>query len=297
MGSWPGLSRDFEQLLEAELNPGKMAGYPVWEAARYSLLGGGKRVRPRLLVAACELAASPPRAALPFAAALEMIHTYSLIHDDLPAMDDDDFRRGQASCHKAFGEATAILAGDLLLNRACELMIRVCLENPEGPCLKAMGILMEASGGVGMILGQDRDLALERSPEKEVELADVLWMAELKTSRLIRAALLMGGWLADLDQEVLDLLGTMGTSLGLAFQIKDDILDCVSSRDTLGKTPLKDQGAGKKTFVTLAGLESARTLLDEKENQVLRILDQLEAKGLKTGPLAGLVAYLTERNY
>ena len=156
---------------------------------------------------------------------------------------------------------------------------------------------MEASGGYGIILGQDRDLALERSPEKEVELADGLWMAELKTSRLLRAALLMGGWLADLDQEVLDLLGTMGTSLGLAFQIKDDILDCVSSRDTLGKTPLKDQGAGKKTFVTLAGLEGARTLLDEKENQVLRILDQLEAKGLKTGPLAGLVAYLTERNY
>ncbi len=292
--------RDFlpdqlEGLLESELSPAVSASYPVWEAARYSLLAGGKRFRPRLLFAAGALMGPLPKEALPFAAALEMVHTYSLIHDDLPSMDNDDYRRGRPACHIVYGEATAILAGDLLLNRSYELMIRVAGENPRPGVLRAMRVLGEAAGGEGMILGQDRDLALEEMPGEEVGISDVLWMSELKTSRLIRAALLMGGCLAGAGDRVMEQLALAGTAAGIAFQIKDDILDCVSNRYTLGKTPKKDQLAGKKTFVALAGLEGAAVLLDRKVSEVGGALKEIKAMACDTAPLEGLMRTLLER--
>ncbi len=224
-----------------------------------------------------------------------MVHTYSLIHDDLPSMDNDDFRRGRPSCHRVYGEARAILAGDLLLNRAYELMARISSENPRPGVLRAMRILAEAAGGEGMILGQDRDLALEAMPAESVDISDVLRMSELKTSCLIRAALLMGGSLADADQEIMEALARAGTLAGLAFQIKDDILDCVSNRDTLGKTPRKDQLAGKKTFVAMAGLEGAALLLDDQAAGFARALGKLKDRGCQTASLERLMRDCLER--
>lgn len=284
-----------EAFLDGELSPTLSGSYPVWEAARYSLLAGGKRVRPRLLFAAGALLGPLPKEALPFAAALEMVHTYSLIHDDLPSMDNDDYRRGRPACHIVYGEATAILAGDLLLNRAYELMIRIGRENPLPGVLRAMQVLGEAAGGEGMILGQDRDLALEEMPGERVDISDVLWMSELKTSCLIRVALLMGGCLATAGDGVMDQLALAGTAAGIAFQIKDDILDCVSNRDTLGKTPKKDQLAGKKTFVTMVGLEGATALLGQKASEVDDALDNLKAMACNTASLESLMRALLER--
>lgn len=289
------LPDQLEDFLESELIPAVSGSYPVWEAARYSLLAGGKRFRPRLLFAAASLLGPPAREALPFAAALEMVHTYSLIHDDLPSMDNDDYRRGRPACHIVYGEAAAILAGDLLLNRSYELMIRVAGKNPRPGVLRAMRVLGEAAGGDGMILGQDRDLAMEKMPGEGVGISDVLWMSELKTSRLIRAALLMGGCLADAGDRVMEQLALAGTAAGIAFQIKDDILDCVSNRDTLGKTPRKDQLAGKKTFVAMAGLEGAAALLGRKVSEVEGALKELRSMACDTAPLEGLMPALLER--
>ncbi|HPX92951.1 MAG TPA: polyprenyl synthetase family protein [Bacillota bacterium] len=284
-----------ERLLEKELTPRATGSGPVWEAARYSLLGGGKRIRPRLLLAAASLPGSLPPQVLPFAGALEMVHTYSLIHDDLPSMDNDDYRRGRPACHKVYGEARAILAGDLLLNRAFELMIRVCREKPDAGALRAMEILGRAAGGEGMILGQDLDLALENKPADSIDISEVLQVSELKTSRLIRAALLMGGALAGVADSVMEELAIAGTAGGIAFQIKDDILDSVSNRDTLGKTPGKDQLAGKKTWVTMAGLEGAYLLLGQRAGEVAGALDRLRAMGFEIAPLENLMRSLIER--
>ena len=287
-----------EVFLEKTLSPGSLSDHPVWQAARYSLLAGGKRIRPLLLFRTCLLFEDRlAPAALPLAASLEMIHSYSLIHDDLPAMDDDDFRRGRPSCHKVYGEGVAILAGDLLLNGAYEVMLSAYDQDPQLGIFQAMAELASAAGGRGMILGQDRDLAMEIEAFDQVSLEEVRSMAMLKTSRLIRAALRMGGHLAGAPAQALLLLSRMGDSLGLAFQIRDDILDCISSRDKLGKTPNKDAAAGKKTFVTLAGLEGARVALKDEIAIMESTIDQLEEMGYDVAPLADYAHQLIERKY
>lgn len=289
---------DLEAFFEDRLFPDGRADYPVWQAARYSLLGGGKRIRPQLLFRTGLLFGGDlPPASLPLAAALEMIHTYSLIHDDLPAMDDDDFRRGRPSCHKVYGEGVAILAGDLLLNGAYEVILSAYEQDPQFEIFQAMAELAFAAGGHGMILGQDRDLAMEIEAFDQVSMTEVKSMAMLKTSRLIRAALRMGGHLAKAPAKALFLLSRMGDSLGLAFQIRDDILDCISSRDKLGKTPNKDAAAGKKTFVTLAGLEGARVALKDEIAIMESTIDQLEEMGYDVAPLADYAHLLIERKY
>lgn len=285
-----------EVFLEKTLSPGSLSDHPVWQAARYSLLAGGKRIRPLLLFRTCLLFEDRlAPAALPLAASLEMIHSYSLIHDDLPAMDDDDFRRGRPSCHKAFGEAVAILAGDLLLNTAYEVMLTAYEDHPDQGTFQAMKTLARAAGGQGMILGQDLDLALEKQVFDQVSLEEVQEMAKLKTSRLIQAALLMGGQLAAVPAPALDQLALIGESSGLAFQIRDDILDCMASRDKLGKTPKKDAAAGKKTFVTLAGLEGAREALRRESLRMQTAYEALEAMGYDTKLLAHYTNHLIER--
>ena len=291
---------NWKEALESALDQAaKAEGFEksaVWLAARYSLLGGGKRVRPELLLRTCLLFDDKlPENAMSFAVAVEMIHTYSLIHDDLPAMDDDDFRRGRPSCHKVYGEATAILAGDLLLNRAYELMLSAVEEHASKGALFAMRELAQAAGGEGMILGQDRDLAMEDPSFGRASVSDVRRMAELKTARLIRAAILMGAHLSEAADHVVDILAHIGDAAGLAFQIKDDILDCVASRETLGKTPRKDEAAGKMTFVTVSSMEGALTALESESMKVEAGFDKLLALGYQAAPLRELTRQLIER--
>lgn len=291
---------NWKEALESALDQAaKAEGFEksaVWLAARYSLLGGGKRVRPELLLRTCLLFDDKlPENAMSFAVAVEMIHTYSLIHDDLPAMDDDDFRRGRPSCHKVYGEATAILAGDLLLNRAYELMLSAVEEHASKGALFAMRELAQAAGGEGMILGQDRDLAMEDPSFGRASVSDVRRMAELKTARLIRAAILMGAHLSEAADHVVDILTHIGDAAGLSFQIKDDILDCVASRETLGKTPRKDEAAGKMTFVTVSSMEGALTALESESMKVEAGFDKLLALGYQAAPLRELTRQLIER--
>ncbi|MDR3314180.1 MAG: polyprenyl synthetase family protein [Oscillospiraceae bacterium] len=228
----------------------------VGDAAAYSLQNGGKRIRPVLLLAWCRLCGGAPEAALPFAAALEMIHTYSLIHDDLPCMDDDDLRRGKPSCHKAFGEATALLAGDALLTQAFALVAGAESQPPAVRCAAA-ALLARAAGAQGMIGGQMLDLAFEG---RTVERAQLEEMNRKKTGALLEAACLLGCLAAGADAAQEAAAGRYADAIGLLFQLTDDILDVAGETAALGKPVGSDAANGKSTWVTLLGLEGARQL-------------------------------------
>ena len=220
-------------------------------AMRYSLLAGGKRLRPTLLLAACHLLEDDLSAALPFAAAVELIHTYSLIHDDLPAMDNDDLRRGKPSNHKAFGEATAILAGDALLNLAYELMS----QSAHPRALKALSAIASAAGSRGMIAGQAADMWMEgREANKDI----LSYIHSHKTADLITAPVVAGLILAGADDGQAEWGRTYGRHLGLAFQIVDDLLDELGDEAKMGKRLRKDHEAGKLTWPGLYGIEQAK---------------------------------------
>ena len=227
-------------------------------AMRYSLLAGGKRLRPTLLLAACHLLLDDVSAALPFAAAVEMIHTYSLIHDDLPAMDNDDLRRGKPSNHKAFGEATAILAGDALLNLAYELMGR----SAHPRALKALSAIASAAGSSGMIAGQAADMWMEG---READQDMLRYIHSHKTADLITAPVVAGLILAGADDRQLEQGRMYGCHLGLAFQIVDDLRDELGDETKMGKRLGKDHAVGKLTWPGLYGIEQAR---DEAARQI-----------------------------
>ncbi|NLC39985.1 MAG: polyprenyl synthetase family protein [Clostridiaceae bacterium] len=247
----------------------------VFEAAAYSLFSGGKRLRPKLLQMSYKLFTDADiDMCRPFQFAIEMIHSYSLIHDDLPAMDDDSLRRGKPSCHIVFGEATAILAGDLLLNAAYEIMAETCLAYTDKRCLYAMNVIAGASGGRGMILGQSRDLAFEKI--SSVTAAEIEDMQMLKTSALIRAALLAGAILGGCNSKEQDLIYQFGSKLGLSFQIRDDLLDAIASTEDLGKSTGKDERDNKKTYVTVLGIDRANQRLAELSKDAKIILLKLE---------------------
>lgn len=246
---------------------------PVVEAARYSLTAPGKRIRPRLAAYAYALFGGIDDRMLPIQLAIEMIHNYSLIHDDLPSMDNDDMRRGQPSCHVRYGEAVAILAGDLLLNAAYETLFEGALTDRSPRYLAASEIIAREAGGRGMIAGQSRDLSLE--DDSDVTLESVRQMAERKTSALIRAALVSGAILGGADSDAQIAVYEFGTELGLAFQIRDDILDVIANKKTMGKTPGKDARDNKKTFVTVSGKTEAERLLHETSERARHILLQL----------------------
>ncbi len=267
----------------------------VYEAAAYSLFSGGKRLRPRLLQMAYQLFADTGAdRCLPFQCAIEMIHSYSLIHDDLPAMDNDELRRGKPCCHIAFGEATAILAGDLLLNAAYEIMAESCLTDTDRRSLAAMNVIAGACGGRGMILGQSRDLAFEK--RDAVTAAEIEDMQNLKTSALIRAALLAGGILGACNTEEEDLLYDFGSKLGLAFQIRDDLLDTIANAEDLGKSTGKDERDNKKTYVTVLGIDRAAQRLAELGKDAKIILMKLEElAGADTSELRLLTDQLETR--
>ena len=227
-------------------------------AMRYSLLAGGKRLRPTLLLSACHLLLDDMSPALPFAAAVEMIHTYSLIHDDLPAMDNDDLRRGKPASHKAFGEATAILAGDALLNLAYELMAQS--QHPRA--LNALSVIAIAAGSRGMIAGQAADMWMEG---READTDMLRYIHSHKTADLIKAPVLAGLILAGADDRQLEQGGIYGSHLGLAFQIVDDLLDELGDEAKMGKRLGKDHAVGKLTWPGLYGIEQAK---DEAARQI-----------------------------
>ena len=252
----------------------------IFQAARYSALAGGKRLRPALLMEFYALHGENAEKALPFACALEMVHTYSLIHDDLPCMDNDDLRRGKPTNHKVFGEATALLAGDSLLTRAFETMLCHCpTEIPAENALKAAGILAARAGMEGMIGGQVMDLDFETRRPKKEELSQ---MVHLKTGCLLMAACEMGCALAGAGEEEMKKARLYGEKLGLAFQIQDDILDVTGSTEKLGKPVGSDAENHKNTFVSYYGLEECRRLVEENTRQAVEAVALLQGSDFLT---------------
>jgi geranylgeranyl diphosphate synthase type II len=251
-------------------------------AMRYSLFAGGKRLRPALTLGAAEIIAGDDAVALPAACALEMIHTYSLIHDDLPAMDDDDLRRGQPTLHKAFDEATAILAGDGLLTMAFDVVA-------ETGNVQVIRELAQAAGVAGMVGGQQLDLEAEG---RRLTLPELQRVHACKTGALIRAAVRMGALLAGAKPEPVAALTRYGEQIGLAFQIADDILNVVGDAAVIGKAVGSDAAHGKSTYPALLGLERARALAEEA---VAAALDALEEFGPETDTFRALARYIVER--
>ena len=251
------------EAIEAWLNTcfdGREPRSNLYDAMRYSLLAGGKRIRPVLVLETCRMCGGDPAPAIPFAGAIEMIHTYSLIHDDLPCMDDDDLRRGRPTNHKVYGEAMAVLAGDGLLTAAFETMLEQAGALPAERVLEASACLGRAAGARGMVGGQALDMAGEGHA---LQLADVEQLQRLKTGALIMAAAEMGCILAGGSAAERTAVRRYAACLGLAFQVQDDILDVVGDEATLGKSVGSDIRDGKSTFVTLKELDGCRKMVED----------------------------------
>jgi geranylgeranyl pyrophosphate synthase len=278
-----------EQALAKLLPPASTRPARIHEAMRYSLQAGGKRLRPVLLLGAAELFAGEKYPPLPAAVAIECVHTYSLIHDDLPCMDNDDLRRGRPTCHKAFDEATALLAGDALLTYAFELLSQ---HYPAEPGFKLVRELSDAASSRRLIGGQMEDLLAERKTDATTDQLEFIHLN--KTAAMIEAALVMGGLTSQASETELVGLRRFGRELGLTFQIVDDILDATADSATLGKTAGKDAKAGKTTFVKLHGLDGARRFAREHTETALAALAALPGD---TAFLRQLVeAMLTRKN-
>lgn len=243
----------------------------VSQAMRYSVENGGKRIRPALLLEFCRVCGGDYKKAVPFACALEMIHTYSLIHDDLPCMDNDDFRRGKPSCHIAFGEEYALLAGDALLTLAFETAMKSNLSAEI--TVKAAKELAKAAGVMGMVGGQVLDLQNEG---KKVGVSDLQKTDELKTGELIRAACVLGCVCAGADDKKIAAAKKYAHDIGIAFQIVDDILDVTSDEETLGKPIGSDEENQKSTYVSLLGIEKSRKTAEELTLNAQKALDAFD---------------------
>lgn len=287
------LLKEYACLVESRINelfPEVDATYnSVINAARYSLLNGGKRIRPVIMMEFCRLCGGNKEDALDFAVALEMIHTYSLVHDDLPCMDNDDMRRGKPSCHKAFGEDTALLCGDALLTEAFFIAANAPVSGDKA--LKAVSFLSSNAGVHGMIGGQILDLSFEENTPDAKALQD---MYMRKTAALLIAAASIGCIAAGKDDEkTLMSAAKYGYNLGLAFQIIDDILDVTANEKVLGKPVGSDEKNNKTTFVTLYGLDKAFALAAQLSNAALDALDEI---GGDTETLYEITNYLLDRN-
>lgn len=262
------------------------------KAMRYSIFAGGKRVRPVLLLAACEAVGGAIDKALPAACAMEMIHTYSLIHDDLPAMDNDDFRRGRPTNHKVFGEAIAILAGDGLLTEAFRLMANPAFAAGVDPGVRVAVIseIATCAGSYGMVGGQVVDMESEGLPD--MELPTVQYIHTHKTGALIKAAVVAGALLGGADEKQLAAIRRYGEAAGLAFQIADDVLDIEGTTAEIGKNAGSDEARGKATYPAVMGLaaakQEARAMMDEA-------LNALSIFGAEADPLRGIATYIVER--
>ena len=280
-----------DKTLESLILPAKTFPSSVFEAMRYSLFAGGKRVRPVLAIAAAEALGAGTAGLLPIAGALELIHTYSLIHDDLPAMDDDDFRRGKPTCHKAYGEAIAILAGDGLLNSAFEVLSDPRRLKSITPA-RLLAIIREistASGVLGMVGGQVVDM---ESEGKDIDFATLEYIHTHKTGALIRASVRVGALYAKAGKPQLKALTRYGELVGLAFQIADDILDITGKQEVIGKDAGSDIKKGKKTFPSLYGLDESRGRAVEVVDGALSALKSFDKRA---DPLRDLAKYIITR--
>jgi geranylgeranyl diphosphate synthase type II len=261
----------------------------IYESMRYSLFAGGKRIRPVLMMETFNMFNDNENSIMPFACALEMIHTYSLIHDDLPAMDDDDFRRGKPTNHKVYGDALAILAGDGLLNKAFETVLNniSTIAIPAEKILKSLEILSNSSGTEGMIGGQVTDMFVE---ERNLEYLE--YMHKLKTGALIKAACEIGATAGGATAEEISKLSDYAHYLGLAFQVKDDILDFTADEEELGKPVGSDEKNDKLTYVTLLGLEKSQEILEDYTDKAV---SSLEIFGERAVKLREVAEYLLKR--
>ncbi len=266
-------------------------GETINQAMQYSLMAGGKRIRPVLCLAAAEAVDGNPKDALMAACAMEMIHTYSLIHDDLPAMDDDKLRRGKPTCHVAFDEATAILAGDALLTMAFETLASVPVENGDQAAkwLQIIRIIAIAAGSQGMIQGQMLDIAAEG---RRLNTKDLESMHFLKTGALIETSLQCGALLADADKAQLGFLKTYARSIGLAFQVADDILNVEGNPEVMGKAVGTDRLNKKSTYPSLLGLDASKEFARKLIRQALQALETFDNKA---EPLRAMAIYIIER--
>eukprot|EP00640_Fibrocapsa_japonica_P003303 CAMPEP_0113934018 /NCGR_PEP_ID=MMETSP1339-20121228/1359_1 /TAXON_ID=94617 /ORGANISM="Fibrocapsa japonica" /LENGTH=311 /DNA_ID=CAMNT_0000935623 /DNA_START=109 /DNA_END=1044 /DNA_ORIENTATION=- /assembly_acc=CAM_ASM_000762 len=262
----------------------------ITEAMRYSLLAGGKRIRPILTLAACEMFGGSVESAMPTAVALEMIHTMSLIHDDLPSMDNDDLRRGRPTCHVVYGEDNAILAGDAMLSTSFEYVARHTKGVPAERVLDVIARLGRSVGPWGIAGGQVMDLICEDKPG--VTLEDLTWIHTHKTAALLKVAVACGAIIGGASDEDVALCETFAEDIGLAFQVADDILDVTATSEELGKTAGKDVDVNKTTYPKLLGLEGskkeARRLIDEAKGALSKFGD-------KATPLLAIADYIIER--
>lgn len=283
------INQDLYKYLDTYLDEYKL----VFDSMRYSVENGGKRVRPLLTLLFCDACGGDVKKALPLADAVEYIHTYSLIHDDLPCMDNDDYRRGKPSNHKVYGEAIALLAGDGLLTAAFERITdcqRAGLYSAD-VAVKAIYTLSHLAGSRGMIGGQIIDLLNENNSEADFD--NLKLMDSLKTGALIEAACTMGCIAAEADEEKIEAAAEFAQKIGLAFQIKDDILDVTSSLEKLGKMAGSDAQNGKSTYVTLLGVEKCQALVDELTDEAMKALEVFE----NNEALKEYAKYLADREY
>ena len=282
-----------DKALDACLPNGQAQKNKLTEAMRYSVIGGGgKRIRPAMVYAAGEAMDVDQNILDTPACAVEIIHTYSLIHDDLPAMDDDNLRRGQPTCHKAFDEATAILAGDALQAHAFEILAASDLHVNDRRRLEIIHLLATASGSDGMAGGQAIDLA---AVGNSLTLEQLEAMHRLKTGALIKASILLGAMCSPtVTEDELAMLGRYADCIGLSFQIQDDILDVIGDTETLGKPKGSDEKMQKPTYPSILGLDASRKLALEQHQQAL---SHLETLGERADTLRQLSAYIVEREY
>jgi len=287
------MREEVDAALDRALPPESAWPATLHRAVRYSLFAGGKRIRPVLVLASGESVGGPREELMPLACAVEMIHTYSLVHDDLPAMDDDDLRRGKPTSHKMFGEAIAILAGDALLTRAFHLMAEI----PEGwdearlrRRIRATAVLGEACGTTGLIGGQVMDLESEGRP---VDAASLEGLHRAKTGALLSACVRGGAILGGAGEKDLARLSRYASAIGLAFQVVDDVLDATEDADHLGKTAGKDEAARKATYVSVHGLAKARATAAALRQEALDALHPLGSRG---GLLAAIARLIVDRH-
>ncbi|HOT74973.1 MAG TPA: polyprenyl synthetase family protein [Candidatus Wallbacteria bacterium] len=285
-----------DKCLDQLLPPENTMPNKLHEAMRYSVFAGGKRIRPVITMLCCKLFSGNLEDALPVAAAIEMIHTYSLIHDDLPAMDNDDFRRGKPTSHKVYGEAVAILAGDALLTKAFEVLAKV----PKTTSIKpdVANLIIEtvagAAGNLSMIGGQVMDIMSEAAAGSEKKISELVLFEihKRKTAALIAASAKAGAFVAKAGIKDVNAIEDFAMALGLLFQMSDDLLDYTSTKEQIGKTPGKDGAVNKLTFLSLFGPETARQKIAEFKQKTLLLLEPF---GEKANLLRGLTEYVAGR--
>lgn len=266
---------------EHENNPQSL----IYEAMNYSLFAGGKRIRPVIMLLVCDMLSGDENEVMPFACAMEMIHTYSLIHDDLPAMDNDDYRRGKLTNHKKYGEAIAILAGDALLNKAFETVTSAVYKD-SSRAIKAMSVLSKSSGTEGMIGGQTVDI---ESEGKKISPDELLYLHSLKTGAIIRSSGVIGAILAGAGDDEIKAVDEYCKNFGIAFQIQDDLLDILGNEEILGKATGSDSANEKTTFVTLYGIEESKKAVDSYTEKACGALDVFGSKAQQLKALAHLL--------